>query len=243
MRVKLTISYDGTGVSGWQVQPDKTSFQEILENAIFSVTKEKVIVTGSGRTDAGVHALGQVAHFDTNSTIPPEKIALALNTALPPNIKVLKSETINDTFNARRSAKKKTYCYSIYNSYIDEPLKDRYSVRVYGNLDMDLLNKGAEKFVGEHDFKCLSASGNSSKTTTRTIYEIKIEKQGEDIKFFITGNGFLYNMVRILVGTLIKVGRKELPLSVIDEMLKTGNRDIGGDTLPPQGLCLLKVEY
>lgn len=243
MKIKLTVSYDGTDISGWQIQPDKISMQEILEQAITQITNEKADVIGSGRTDAGVHALGQVASFDTNSSIPPEKFAFALNTVLPPFIKVLKSERVDDNFNARRCAKKKTYCYSIYNSYIDEPLKQRYAVRVYGNLDLSLMKKGAEKFIGEHDFKCLSASGNASKTTVRTIYNIDIVKNGEDYKFYITGNGFLYNMVRILVGTLIKVGRKELPLSTIDEMLKTNNRELGGDTLPPNGLTLIKVEY
>lgn len=243
MRVKLLVSYDGTAYCGWQVQPNAVTVQEKIEQAIFQVTGEKVRVTGSGRTDAGVHALGQVAHFDTNSSIPPEKFFLALNIHLPDDIKVIKSERAEPDFHATRDALKKTYRYSTYVSQSILPLKDRYAVQVEKKPDLQKMKETALILLGEHDFKCMSASGGGAKTTVRTIYSIEITEKDGQIDFYICGNGFLYNMVRIMVGTLLKVGSGKIKKDDVIKMLETGKRSLGGKTLSAKGLTLIKVEY
>ena len=178
MRVKLLISYDGTAYCGWQVQPNAITVQETIEKAIFELTGEKVRLTGSGRTDAGVHALGQVAHFDTNSSIPPEKFFLALNIHLPDDIKVIKSEKAEDDFHATRDAVKKTYRYSTYVSQSILPLKDRFAVQVEKMPDIQKMKETALILLGEHDFKCFNAAGGGAKTTVREIYSIQIVEDG-----------------------------------------------------------------
>ena len=243
MRIKLTISYDGTDFSGWQRQKDKITVQQTVEDAIFTVTGERVKVVGSGRTDAGVHALGQVAHFDTESTVPPSNFAKALNTVLPNGVKVLKSEEVEKTFDASRTAKRKTYCFSLYKSDVILPLKERYSVMIRKDTDVSVMKKAAELFVGEHDFKSFCASGSSAKTTVRTVYSVEIKEEGEDVKVYITGNGFLYNMVRIIVGTLVECGQKRIDERAVKTMLNEKRRNIGGRTLSAKGLCLVSVEY
>ena len=243
MRIKLTLSYDGTPFCGWQRQKNGVSVQETLEDAIYNLTGERVVVTASGRTDAGVHALGQVAHFDTDSTIPPEKFYKALNTFLPDDIKALKSEKVSDKFNANKSAKRKTYEYSLYVADTELPLKERYATRVYGEIGIEKMRSAGRLIEGEHDFKAFSATGSSVKTTVRTVYAVKVEKTGEDIKIRITGNGFLYNMVRIIAGALVKIGKGELSERDIIKAFSTGERKLLGETLPAKGLCLIKVEY
>lgn len=243
MRIKIVLSYDGTDFCGWQRQTNGVSVQQTVENAVFDLRGEKVIVTASGRTDAGVHAAGQVAHFDTNANIPPEKFYKALNTFLPDSVKVLSSEKVADNFNARKSAKRKTYEYSLYLSDTENPLKERYGTRVYGDIDIEKMRAAAKLLEGEHDFKAFSATGSSVKTTVRTVYGITVEKSGEDIKIRVTGNGFLYNMVRIIAGALVKAGKGELSESDIIKALETGERNLLGETLPAKGLCLLNAEY
>ena len=245
MKVKLTVSYDGTAYCGWQVQPQPEciTVQQVLEDAIEQVTGQKVRVTGSGRTDAGVHAKGQVAHFDCDCSIPPERFYRALNIQLPPDVKVIKSEGVDKTFHACNNAKKKTYCYSCYVSEVDLPLKDRYSVNIERMPDIDKMRECACLLVGEHDFKCFNASKGGAKTTVRTIYSLDIVQDGMDIKFIVCGNGFLYNMVRIMVGTLLKVGYGKATKQDILTMLDTGKRELGGKTLLAKGLCLESVEY
>ena len=243
MRIKLCLSYDGTDFCGWQRQQNGVSVQQTVEDAVYSLTGEKVTVTASGRTDAGVHAKGQVAHFDTNANIPPEKFYKALNTFLPNGVKALSSEKASDNFNARKNAKRKTYEYSLYLSDTELPLKERYGTRVYGNIDIEKMRSAARLIEGEHDFKAFSATGGSVKTTVRTVYGITVEKSGEDIKITVCGSGFLYNMVRIIAGALVKAGKGEISESDILKALETGNRELLGETLPAKGLCLLKVEY
>lgn len=243
MRVKLTLSYDGTFFCGWQKQKNGVSVQQTVEDAVFNLTGERVTVTASGRTDAGVHAAGQVAHFDTNANIPPEKFYKAINTFLPDGVKALKSEKVSDKFNARRSAKRKTYEYSVYLSDTEQPLKERYSTRVYGDIDAEKMRSAAKLIEGEHDFKAFSATGLSVKTTVRTVYGINVEKSGIDIKIRVTGNGFLYNMVRIIAGTLVKIGRGELSESDIKKAFEKGERELLGETMPAKGLSLISVEY
>ncbi len=244
MIVKLTVSYDGTNYCGWQVQPNKTTVQEVIENALFTLTGEKIKVIGSGRTDAGVHAEGQVAHFKREKeNIPPEKFALALNIILPDDVKIVKSERADDDFSARRSAKRKTYVYRTYVSTAILPLKDRYAVQLEKQPNVSAMKECAKLIEGEHDFKAFCSSGTSVKTTVRTVYSINIEERGNEIIFSVTGNGFLYNMVRIIVGTLLAVGRGKIGKKEVEDMLKTGKRALGGKTIPAKGLTLLSVEY
>ncbi len=243
MRIKITVSYDGTDFVGWQVQNTGVSVQGLLEDALYAVTGERRRITGSGRTDAGVHALGQVAHFDTDSGIPAEKFCRALNAHLPDNVRVLDSACAEENFHACSTAKRKTYVYKIYLSDMILPLKDRYAVKVYGELDMENINACAKELVGEHDFKGFSSTGGSVKTSVRKIYSLDVTREGDDVTFSVCGNGFLYNMVRIIVGTLIKAGKGELTPTDMRKMLTTGDRTIGGETLPAKGLCLKSVEY
>ena len=243
MRIKLTLSYDGTDFCGWQKQKNGASVQQTVETAIFSLTGEKVTVTASGRTDAGVHAAGQVAHFDTDSNIPPEKFYKALNVFLPAGVRAIGSERASENFNARKDAKRKTYEYSLYVSDAELPLKERYAVRVFGELDLAKMRSCAKILEGEHDYKAFSATGGSVKTTVRKVYAISVEKVGADIKIRVTGNGFLYNMVRIIAGALVKIGKGEISEKDIENALETGDRTLLGETLPAKGLCLVSVEY
>lgn len=243
MNVYLVIRYDGTDFVGWQVQPNGRSVQGEIEAAVKAVTGEDIRVTASGRTDSGVHAAGQVANFITNAKIPPEKFAAALNALLPPDVKIVKSGRASDDFNARFSAKRKTYVYNVYRSDIDDPLKERFSVRVPFKLDLSKMRAVSDILVGTHDFKCFLSSGSCVKSTVRTVYSIKITKRGADYKFSVTGNGFLYNMVRIMVGTLVYAGAGKLSESDVLNGLNGGLRDKMGKTMPAKGLTLYKVEY
>ena len=243
MKIKLTVRYDGTNYCGWQVQPNGITVQQVLEDALFLATGERTRITGSGRTDAGVHAQGQVAHFETKSSIPPEKFYKALNARLPEDIKVIKSELADDHFHACNNAKKKTYTYSLYMSEVENPLRERYAVRVDENINIEKMKEVAKLLVGEHDFKAFCASGSGAKTTVRTIYNIDIKNENGQIKIFVTGNGFLYNMVRIIAGTLIGVSKNEIDKADVQKMLTTGKRPQSIKTLSPKGLCLTSVEY
>lgn len=243
MRIVLKLQYDGTEYAGWQVQKNAVTVQEKLNEAVFLLTGERVTVTGSGRTDAGVHAAAQIAHFDTKSALPPEKYAPALNVFLPPDIRVLRSCSAPERFHAVRSAKEKTYVYTLYRAETELPLKERYAVRVYGALDLENMRRCAGVFVGEHDFSCFLASGSDVKDPVRTIYAIEIEKRGEEIGISVTGNGFLYNMVRILTGTLLEAARGKLTPSACAEILARKDRSSAGKTMPAKGLCLASVSY
>ena len=243
MRVFVKIEYDGTDYCGWQIQPNAITVQEEIERAIFSLTGEKCSVTGSGRTDSGVHALGQVAHFDTASTIPADRFASALNQYLPKDIKVVESWQVEDNLHARYSAKRKTYQYKMYISKQPRPLCDRYSTRVENELDADKMKEACKSFIGKHDFACFLASGSEVKDTVREIYSANVVRVGDEITFTVCGNGFLYNMVRIMVGTLVKVGVGKLKVEDIDKILASKCREKAGFTMPPQGLVLVSVEY
>ena len=243
MRIKLTISYDGTDFCGWQVQPNGISVQQTIQNAIEQISGERVTITGSGRTDAGVHALGQVAHFDSDSSVPASNWAKALNTILPTSVKILKSERASDDFNARKSAKEKTYEYSFYKAQTELPLKERYAVKLEENPSVDLMKKASGIFVGEHDFKCFNASGGGAKTTVRTIYKIEIIDSQEELKIRVSGNGFLYKMVRSLAGVLLLVGYGKLSQEDCEKILQEKRRSEKIKTLPAKGLMLYSVSY
>lgn len=243
MRILLTVSYDGTDFCGYQIQPNGRTVEEVLNTAIEKLTGEKVKSIASGRTDSGVHALCQKVHFDTNFSIPPEKFKNALNSLLPPDVKVISSKKVSADFNARYSAKKKTYRYSLYVGDFEEPLYQRYKTLINFTPDISLMKKAGALIEGEHDFKCFLASGSSVKDTVRTVYSIKVVKKGRFIDIFVTGNGFLYNMVRMIAGALVKVGEGKLSLDGLNEILLTGERQNKIVTMPAKGLTLYNVNY
>lgn len=243
MVVKLIIEYDGTAYCGWQVQPNGVTVQEEIEKALYKLTGQKVGITGSGRTDAGVHAEGQVASFKIeDTTIPAERFSFALNTILPEDIRILSSQKASEDFNARFSAKRKTYRYKMYVSKTCRPLKERYAYRI-DDIDVDKMKSASKLLVGEKDFKCFCASNTSVKDTIRTVYSLCVERDKNDVTITVCGNGFLYNMVRIIAGTLLTVGEGKLDENGVKEILNGKNRTKAGRTLPAKGLTLLSVEY
>ena len=243
MRILLTLSYDGTDFCGYQIQPNGRTVEEVLENALYTLTGEKIKTYASGRTDSGVHAVCQKVHFDTQSSIPASNFASALNAILPSDVKVSNSKKVKDTFNARFSAKKKTYKYSLYVGDYEEPTVSRYKTLIKVTPDINLMKECAKIIEGTHDFKGFMASGSSVKDTVRTVYSIKIIKKGKFIDFYVTGSGFLYNMVRIIVGTALSVGEGKVNLEQVKSMLLTGERPIKVKTMPSKGLTLYRVTY
>lgn len=241
MKILIELSYDGTAYSGWQVQPNADTIQERIENAIKDLTGETVRVTGSGRTDAGVHAKGQIAHFETDSKIPPEKFKEALNIRLPQDIRVHKSMQVDGDFHAVKSAKKKTYSYAVLDE--DNAVDNRFMAKLDQIPDLKIMKKTAKLFVGEHNFKGFSATGGSAKTFDRIIYSFKVEKTQNKTIFTVTGNGFLYKMVRMLVGAVVQAGLGKLSKEEIVNSLKSGEKPSSVLTLPAKGLTLVKVEY
>lgn len=247
MRFVLVVSYDGTKYAGWQRQKNAASVQEILETAIETALGKQVKITGSGRTDAGVHAIGQTCHFDGDFTVPPEKLPDCINRFLPNDIRVLKGFSVKDTFDCNRSAKRKTYRYSLYESAWELPLKSRYAVRVDSLPRVSVLQDYAKLFVGEHDFKAFCASGSAVKTTVRTVYEVRVEEERTDgargVNIYVTGNGFLYNMVRTMVGELLELANGKRTQESLLLAYQTGQRELLGKTMPAKGLTLMRVEY
>ena len=242
-RILLTISYDGTNYSGWQKQKNAVTVQGEFDKACSTLFKTDIESIGASRTDAGVHALGQRAVIDVDTSIPAEKIPLALNPLLPDDIVVTHAEEVGADFNPRFKALKKTYEYSIYNAPFRNPIYRNYSEYVGCELDLDSMRTACEAFVGEHDFRAFCASGNSSKTTVRTIYSLDVEKDGDFIKIRVTGNGFLYNMVKIIAGTLIYVGEGRIAPDNLPEIIASGDRRKAGKTSGPSGLVLVKIMY
>ncbi len=242
--IKLVIEYDGKEFNGWQKQPNKLNIQGEIEKAIERITNEKVDLTASGRTDAGVHALGQVANFKTNASIPIEKIPIALNTNLKKAILIKSAEEVEERFHSRLNCKRKTYRYVINNSKYGTAIYRNLETHIPMKLDINKMQEAVKYFEGEHDFKAFKASGTSSKSSVRTIYKAEVIDAGnERIYIELTGNGFLYNMVRIISGTLVDVGLGKIQPKDIQEIIQLEKRENAGKTLPPQGLYLLKVEY
>lgn len=240
--IKLTIQYDGSNYCGWQKQPDSLGIQGNIENAIYDITKEKVSITGSGRTDAGVHALGQVANFKINSSIPVDKIPNALNAKLNKDISIIKAEEVDEDFHSRYSANGKRYRYMIYNHTHRNPIYSKHSYHVKYDLDFKKMKEEAKSFIGTYDFKGFMSSGSSVKDTVRTIYDIELVKNENLIIIEVEGNGFLYNMVRIIVGTLVDIGRGRINTS-LKEIISSQDRGMAGHTAPAHGLFLKKVDY
>lgn len=229
---------------GWQKQPDKLNIQGNIEKAIEKITGEKIDLTASGRTDRGVHSLGQVANFKTNSNLPVDKFPIAINTNLKKSIRILSAEEVNDEFHSRLTCKKKTYRYIINNSKYGTAIYRNLETNISIKLDIKKMKQAVKYFEGEHDFKAFKASGTSSKSSIRTIYKAEVKEMPNDrIWIELTGNGFLYNMVRIIAGTLVEVGNGKIKPEEIPNIIKSKERQKAGKTLPPQGLYLVKVEY
>ena len=242
-RIKLTIAYDGTNYCGWQVQPNGITVEEVVNKALKKLTGEDIQVIGASRTDSGVHALGNVAVFDTYTTIPPERISYALNQRLPEDIVIVKSEEVAEDFHPRYCDCSKTYEYHILNTRIPIPTKRLTNYFVSYDLDVEKMRKAAGYLIGEHDFVSFCNVRTDVEDTVRTVTELEILKDGEEITIRISGNGFLYNMVRIIVGRLIRVGRGFYEPEKVKEILEAKDRKAAGVTAPPHGLILAEIRY
>ena len=242
--IKFIIEYDGTKYNGWQSQKNGIGIQEMVTNAIHQVTGEDIKINGSGRTDAGVHAMGQTANFLTDSTIPVEKFPTAVNSFLPKDIVIKSAEEMDDKFHARYSVKGKKYMYIINNSKIRSALDFYREYHINQELDYKKMKKASEYFEGTYDFRGFMASGSSVKDTIRTITKVQMKKRDDGrIIFSFTGDGFLYNMVRIIVGTLVEVGLGKIKPEEITDIIKSKDRARAGKTVPAQGLYLVEVYY
>ncbi len=245
MNILLTITYDGTNYCGWQRQKNGLSVQECVENALADVlSRDKVTLTACSRTDAGVHAADQKACFETEKLlIPLDKLPQVLNSRLPGDIVITHGAEVEPGFNPRYKAKQKTYTYSILNSKYNDPKLRNYSCHIPYELDIQKMKQACKFFIGTHDFKAFSATGSQQKTSIRTIYNANLTQENNLLTFTVTGNGFLYNMVRILAGTLLYVGLNKIRPDEISEIIEKKDRTLAGKTVPPQGLTLLKVEF
>ena len=242
-RIKLTIAYDGTNYCGWQIQPNGITIEEVINKALKKLTGEDIQVIGASRTDSGVHAMGNVAVFDTETTIPAEKLAMALNQRLPEDIIIVKSEEVAPDFHPRYCDCSKTYEYHIINTRIPIPTKRLTNYFVSYDLNIDNMRKAASYLVGEHDFVSFCNVRTDVENTVRTITALDILTTGDEITIRITGNGFLYNMVRIIVGTLIRVGRGFYEPEKVQEILEAKDRKAAGVTAPAHGLMLMEIKY
>ena len=245
-RIKLTVAYDGTNYCGWQVQPNGITIEEVLNKAICTLTGEEIAVIGASRTDSGVHAMGNIAVFDTGSRIPAERFSYALNQRLPEDIVVTKSEEVSLDWHPRYQNSLKTYEYHILNTKTPVPTKRLYNCFVSFDLDVNRMRQGAQYLLGEHDFAAFCCIRTNAKTTVRTVRDLQIQQnplKPEEITIRITGNGFLYNMVRIIAGVLIRVGRGFYEPEKVLELLEGRERKKEAVTAPPQGLCLMEIVY
>lgn len=243
MRVLLTIEYDGTNYAGWQRQKNAMTVQEMVESAIEASTGSKVSIVGAGRTDAGVHALGQAAHFDIETNIPADKLSYVFNLVLPDDIRIRESRKVREDFHARRDAVGKHYRYHIYNNAHAAAVNRFTCTHVRQELDAEAMKAGAQYFQGRHDFEAFHSQGTDIVGTVRTIHSIKVTKIDRDIYIDVLGNGFLYNMVRIMAGTLIDVGKGRIPPNGIEQILALKKRELAGPTAPACGLTMMSVIY
>jgi len=241
--IKLTIEYEGKDYNGWQKQPNRLNIQGEIERAIQIVTGQEVDLIGSGRTDAGVHAFGQVANFKIESDFPIEKLATAINSQLKKSIRVLKAEEVPLEFHSRYHCHKKTYGYIIDNSDQGTAVYRNITYHISQPLDIEKMQEAANYLVGEHDFSSFKSSGTSSKSSVRTIYQAQVLKEQERVVIMLTGNGFLYNMVRIIAGTLVEIGLGNMEAKEMKAILEAKDRQRAGKTLAAQGLFLMNVEY
>jgi len=241
--IKLTISYDGTEYSGWQFQKNGRSIQEMIQKSIKKLTGESVNLTASGRTDSGVHAAAQVANFKTRTKLPVKNIQMALNRLLPRDIVIVKAEEKDANFNSQHCARSKLYRYTIFNNDFLNPITRHYAAKCFYSLDIGLMKKAARMLEGKHDFKAFQAKEDIEKRSVRTIKGIKIRKDVDTIYIDMEADGFLYNMVRKIVGTLVDIGRGKASVDDMKTILKKKDRRLSGPTMPAKGLCLIKVNY
>jgi len=239
----MAIEYDGTDFSGWQRQPNGRSVQQALEDALAAVTGESVRITGAGRTDAGVHALAQAASFKSSSPLQPRELMAAMNAKLPHDASILDLQEAPADFDAQRSARGKTYAYIIVNRRVRSPLLRRTSLFVPQELDIEAMKTAARFIRGEHDFACFRSARGSAKTSTRHVTQLDLEVTDNRIIIAISANGFLYNMARAIVGTLIEVGRGKIAPDDVRDIMSSGDRSRAGPTAPAHGLCLVNVQY
>ena len=243
-RIKLVVAYEGTNYHGWQMQPNGLSVEAVLNEALSALLKEPITVIGASRTDSGVHALGNVAVFDTENRMPGDKICLALNQRLPEDIRIQSSEEVAADWHPRKQNCAKTYEYRILNRKIDMPVGRQYAYFCYFPIDVERMRQGAEYLVGEHDFKSFCTVRTQAEDTVRVIYSLSVERGADDVvSIRICGSGFLYNMVRIIAGTLLRVGTGLYSPQKVEEILDARDRQAAGPTLPAKGLTLISLEY
>lgn len=242
-RIMLTVAYDGTNYHGWQIQPNGETIESVLNRCLSSLLGEETEVIGASRTDSGVHALGNIAVFDTETSIPAEKIAYALNARLPADIKIQDSREVDASFHPRHCDSRKTYEYKIYNATFPMPTQRLYAHFSYIPYDIERMREAAAYFIGTHDFKSFCNTDTQAENTVRQIEDIKIRKEDSLITIRVTGRGFLYNMVRIMVGTLMEIGRGSMQPQEIERILAAKDRSAAGPTAPACGLTLIKYEF
>ncbi len=241
--IKLILEHDGTSYHGWQKQPGLSTIQKALEDSLFCLFRERIETTAAGRTDAGVHAKGQVVNFFTHASISSTSIQPALNNYLPKDIRVKKAHEVDMDFHAQKSALRRVYGYSIYNSGFLSPFHRNFVWWVPFDLEIDLMREAGKFLVGEHDFSSFQSQGSSTSLTLREIKKLSIFKKGKFVLIYIEANSFLYKMARNIVGTLVEIGRKKIVAGEMKKILEARDRRIAGPTAPPQGLCLVRVEY
>lgn len=252
-RILLRVAYDGTNYHGWQLQPNAATIEGELNRALCALTGEEIVVTGASRTDAGVHALGNVAVFDTTSRIPAEKFSYALNQTLPEDIVIQSSKQVADDFHPRHCDCRKTYEYDILNRTFPLPAYRNTAYFLYGTLNIEAMRQACQAFLGEHDFASFCAAGAQVQTTVRTIYSLEVEcrplteanvgSADQLLTIRVKGNGFLYNMVRIIAGTLVEVGRGHIKPEAVAGIIAAKDRAKAGPTAPARGLRLVEIEY
>ena len=242
-RIVLIIEYDGTGYVGWQVQPNGVSVQEKLYDAFEKLIGERPVLHASGRTDSGVHARAQVAHFDTECRMPADKFCYALNTRLPADIRVKASFEVPVGFHARFCVNRKHYVYTVNNAPHASAFTRNTALHVHYPLDLERMNAAAKYFLGEHDFNAFRSVGSKAQSTVRTIYESEWTREGDCLRYHVAGSGFLYNMVRIMVGTMLRIGQGFEEPEKVKKALLAADRSLAGDTAPAHGLTLWRVEY
>lgn len=242
-RVRLTVAYDGTRYHGWQLQNNGITIEGELNRCLSALLQEKTEVIGASRTDAGVHAMGNIAVFDTSSRIPAEKISYALNQMLPEDIRIQRSQEVPNDWHPRKCKSRKTYEYRIYRAEFPMPIKRLYSYFTYHQLDENRMREAAAYLVGEHDFKSFCQVNAQVESTVRTLYMVQVEEQGAEIVIRICGSGFLYNMVRIIAGTLLEVGQGKREPESLAAVLEAKDRSAAGPTAPARGLTLVKYEF
>lgn len=242
-RFLLRVAYDGTAYCGWQLQPQVKTVEGELNRCLSALTGEEIQVIGASRTDAGVHAYGNVAVFDSATSIPAEKLPYALNQRLPEDIRIQSGVQVADDFHPRHCDSRKTYEYRIHCSDFPMPTARLYSYFTYHQLDVELMQQAADALLGEHDFTSFCSAKTEKENKVRTLYDFTVRREGQDVVIRVTGSGFLYNMVRILAGTLMKVGQGAMKPEQIPGVLEAKDRTKAGPTLPPEGLTLVEIKY